>query len=245
MGGPHPDVGAAHLPDVVYVNRPGDDNDELRYSLRSVAANVPHRHVWIAGHVPGWAAGVRGVPLRPLPEKFDNQYQSLHAALSEPGLGDEFYLFNDDMYVVERFDDGLPVLNLGPLREYVAWCGTTKKNQTNRWLRGMREMVGHLEQQGHPDPLCYENHTPLRFTKAALLEAIRWRTPHFLPFSYYPLAGGEPGTTLRVDAKGGKLGDPIAAGMPYLSSEDSTFARSTIGRHVRDLFPDPGIYERG
>ncbi len=41
-------------PDVVYVVRPGDKNEELRYSIRSVIANLPHRKVWIAGYKPTW-----------------------------------------------------------------------------------------------------------------------------------------------------------------------------------------------
>lgn len=242
VGGSSPRVGAAHLPDVVYINRPGEDNDELRHSLRSVAANVPHRRVWVAGHTPRWVKNVHSVPLRPLPDKFDNQYQSLAAVLSEPDLADEFYLFNDDMYVVERFDGHLPVFHLGPLREYADWCGGIGKNPLNGWLRGMREMVELLERRGHPDPLCYENHTPVRFTRAGLAAAIRWRTPHFLPFSYYPLLNMAPGEE-HVDAKGGRLGDPIDRGMPFLSSEDDSFEHSRIGEHVRGMFQTPCFYE--
>jgi len=230
--------------DVVYVVRPGDDNEELRYSLRSVAANVPHRRVWVAGHCPRWVTGVRRVELPPLPDKFDNQYQSLMAALSQPGLADWFYLFNDDMYVVERFHGDLPTFNLGPLAGYLDYLGSIGKRPLNGWFRGMREMSRLLEARGVSDPLCYEGHVPLLFPKAGLLSAIRARTPHFLPFSYYPLLDLPPGV-LAVDAKGGTLGDPVASGLPFLSSDDDWFGRSSIGDRVRDLFPDPCRYEVG
>ncbi len=243
VGGSSPRVGAAHLPDVVYVNRPGNDNEELRYSLRSVAANVPHRRVWIAGYTPKWVKNVHSVPLEPLRDKFDNQYQSLSAALSQPALTDEFYLFNDDMFVVERFDGPLPLYHLGPLRDYVDWCSGIGKNPLNGWLRGMREMVRLLESKGHDAPLCYENHTPILFPRAALQDVIRWRTPHFLPFSYLPLVGVDDPGTRWVDAKAGKLADPLEEGMPFLSTDDDSFERSKVGDHVRGMFTGPCFYE--
>ena len=88
-------------PDVVYVVRPGDDNEELRYSLRSVAKNAPHRDVWIVGTVPSWTQNVKGLPLTAADEKFANQRQSLTAAAGEKGISDPFVLFNDDMFVME------------------------------------------------------------------------------------------------------------------------------------------------
>ena len=47
--------------DIVYVVRPGDENEALRYSLRSLA-NIPHRTVWIAGYRPKWCYGIVYVP---------------------------------------------------------------------------------------------------------------------------------------------------------------------------------------
>ena len=47
--------------DLVYVVRDGA-NPELRYSLRSVAVNLPHDRVWIVGHVPAWITGCETVP---------------------------------------------------------------------------------------------------------------------------------------------------------------------------------------
>ena len=46
--------------DAVYYVRPGDRNDELRYSLRSLA-NLPHDRVWIVGHTPPWVTGIESI----------------------------------------------------------------------------------------------------------------------------------------------------------------------------------------
>jgi hypothetical protein len=56
------------LPDVVYVVRPGNRNEELRYSLRSIAAHLPHRRVWLAGFCPSWVRNISFIPaLSPSP----------------------------------------------------------------------------------------------------------------------------------------------------------------------------------
>ncbi|MFF3129757.1 hypothetical protein ACFVRD_48125 [Streptomyces sp. NPDC057908] len=46
-------MGDGERPDIVYVVRPWNQNEQLRYSLRTLA-NLPHRRVWIAGYCPTW-----------------------------------------------------------------------------------------------------------------------------------------------------------------------------------------------
>jgi hypothetical protein len=203
-----------------------------------VVANVPHRKVWIAGHCPWWVRNVEVIDLDPLPDRFDNQHQSMTAAVNHPGLADEFYYFNDDIYVVRRFDDLLPPLHLGPLAEYVDWLRGIGKRNTSEWLQGMLEMLEILP----PDALCYENHAPHRFRKADMARFVTMRTRHFLPAQFYPLAD-LPAGTLAVDAKSGKLGCPIEAGMPFWSSDDDSWGHSKIGLRVREMFPTPCYYE--
>ena len=43
---------AKQLLDVVYVLKSNIDPEELRYSLRSVEKNFPHRYVWFVGSQP-------------------------------------------------------------------------------------------------------------------------------------------------------------------------------------------------
>jgi hypothetical protein len=235
-------TGAAHLPDIVYINRPGDDNDELRHSLRSVAANVPHRKVWVVGHCPWWVKNTEVIELEPCADKFDNQTQSLRAALGHPDVADEFYYFNDDMYVVERFEGLLPPRHLGPLDEYIDWLRAIGKRPTSEWFQGLLEAQTLLDSWGVTDPLCYEGHSPLLFRKPEMAWFVKHRTPHFLPVQCYAASSMPPGVR-GVDAKSGKLGCPIDAGHPYLSSDDDSWEHSKIGHHVRDMFPTPCYYE--
>ena len=44
--------------DVVIPLKESEDNEELRYVLRSIAANLPHRKVFLAGFKPSWVKNV-------------------------------------------------------------------------------------------------------------------------------------------------------------------------------------------
>lgn len=234
---------SARLPDVLYVVRPGDDNEELRYSLRSVAENVPHRKVWVAGHCPWWVKNTESIELEPKRDRFDNQHQSISAAVEHDDLADEFYYWNDDIYATRKFTGLLPTHHLGPLREYLSALDGYGKNAENGWLLGMREMLTLLESWGHVDPLCYEGHMPLRFRKADMRRFAANRTRHFLPAQFYAATDLDAGTRW-IDAKAGVLGNPIDdPDAPFMSSDDFWFERSRLGEHVRALFPTPCVYE--
>lgn len=239
---------AKPLLDVVYVVRPGDDNEELRYSLRSVAAHAPHRHVWIVGTVPTWVRGVKALPLVPQPEKFGNQRQSLHAIAARPEISDPFVLFNDDMFVME------------PITEWHTWHLDTIEEHfggpignvlpDHPWMFAVWNTYKWMGTQGHPNPLYYENHTPLLYDKTRLAEVLS-TYPHDRPFvvnGTYPITGaggeGEWGANAKLAYEGARsLIASLNLGMPYLSTEDESFRLEVLGEHIRNTFPKPGPYE--
>lgn len=239
----------ADAPDLVYVVRPGDDNEELRYSLRSVAKNAPHRDVWIVGTVPTWVRNVKGLPLDPVDDKFENQRQSLAAAAAQAGLSDPFVLFNDDMFVMEpitRWD----TWNLDTIEEH--WGGPIGNvdREDNEWLHAVWCTYKWMGTQGHPNPLYYENHTPLLYDKVKLAGVLE-QYPADRPFvvnGTYPITGaggeGEWGANAKLSVEGAlTVFAALSMGMPYLSTEDTGFAEGTIGEFIRNHFLEPGPYE--
>ena len=220
------------LPDLLYVVRPGDDNEELRWSLRSVAQNLPHRKVWIAGHCPEWVTGVIRLELPPLADKFANQRQSLTAAVNQDGLSHTFLLMNDDMFVCQSVSNRyVPAHHLGPFWERYDWLVSLGKK--NDW---MDAIAATAMWSGTED--MYECHTPLPFRKH-LLRQVLADYPLNQPFAageVYELAGVEPGV-LGIDVKN-NLNDT-----PFLSSVDHTFAKGEVGQYVRNLFPSKCRYE--
>lgn len=226
--------------DLVYVVRPGDDNEELRYSLRSVAANMPHRKVWIVGHRPQWVTNVESIELKPQEDKFDNIIQSLRAACECDDITETFVAMNDDYFVMKPLGE-IPVLHGATLRELHQQFLDWGKNPDAPYLVAMRNTLETLESWGHHDPLSYELHSPLPMNRAKLLDVLD-RARHvrpFLPWGAYP-AYGEAVGTRGYDAKN----EPdLAAQGPYLSTYDGSFKREPIGEIVRAAFPNKCEYE--
>lgn len=223
-------------PDLVYVVRPGDDNEELRFSLRSVVANMLHRKVWIVGHCPPWVTGVERIRLDPLAEKFANQRQSLTAAVNHPGVSDVFVLMNDDMYVVEPVGFPLPCWHLGPVDDYMAYVRSMKPEDD--WVRAVEATADWFHSVN-----CYETHIPLLFDKRKVADCLagypagRPLTPAGL---YYSAGSGIVGFS-GIDSK--CTNSPVKHGLPFLSSVDYAFAQCDIGSHIRKMFPREGDYE--
>ena len=86
--------------DIVYILKETLDTDELRYSLRSVEANFPHRFVWFVG---GQPAGFK--PDRALPHqqtganKWEQIRSSMLRVAREPELSEEFFVTQAGRFV--------------------------------------------------------------------------------------------------------------------------------------------------
>lgn len=226
----------------MYVVRPGDSNEELRYSLRSVAANLKHRKVWVVGHCPEWVTNVGVIELEPLRDKYDNIVQSLRAACECDDITEDFIGMHDD-YFVTAPTDPLPVYHGSTLREPEQQFLDWGKHPDAPYVVGIRNTRDLLESWGHDDPLAYELHSPLPMNRTAVLDVLnraRGVSP-FLPWNAYPAFGTEKGVR-GYDAKN-EPEQVRTNNLPFRSSWDGSFATGDIGREIRAMFPKPCMYE--
>ena len=229
-------------PDVVYIVGPHAETcEELRYSLRSVAENLPHGKVWIVGTVPSWARNVEKIELDPASMTFGEAwFLPLHAAVSHPALSETFVFMNDDFFFVEPVEFPIPVIHVGPVLEYLDLIEAASPGELRKhWVRAMCSGVEVFG--GNPN--CYETHTPLHFDKARL-RAVMDGYPSGVPFNvtavyHLASAGGEGRRGLNVKFGAGRFDETA----PYLSTSDQSFESEAIGRHLRALFPRPCRYE--
>lgn len=230
---------------VYYVGGPDPDNrDELRHSLRSVAANAPQiTEAWVIGDVPDWFAGVK-VPLEPRPEKFANARQSITTFVNLPGAPESFVLTMDDVFVTEPVDH-LPLIHLGPVTNY-----STFKDQAQQgtYARAVRDTANYLMQHGHREPLAYLAHTPIHLDTKRVREFLADYPEHLMlePFLLYVAAG--------LDGPGRRGGNAKCKGddnfehkrdldIPYLSSNPDSWA-GKLGTHIRGMFTTPCRWEQ-
>jgi len=233
--------------DVVYLVKPSNDNEELRYSLRSLQ-NLPHDQVWFAGHKPRWATGVNHIPVTQYPSaKHQNSVRNQRAAYEHPEISDPFLLLNDDHFVMKP-QDRMPVLNWGfvdDVLEDEPRLGASFRAS----MQYTRELLTAL---GFENPLSYQLHVPLIIHKEQMLRVME-EFPNEAPginIQYVTLAGnlyGWGGKSLPHDVKLLDRFEPVpqwARESDFLSTSDGAFNYGTGGQYIRASFPARGPYEK-
>jgi len=215
--------------DVVYVCRPGP-NEELRYSLRSLA-NLDHDEVWVFGGCPDWVKA-QTVEVRRDRGSYASSYRNLVAALEHPGVSERFVLMMDDVFVM--WPQELTTLHRGAIASH-------RHGSEHRAL--LRRMGRWLEQQGKGS-LDYDLHAPFVLDKPMLREVVDMEAPEKLRhaavrslYGNWHEIGGWPVEDFKVRP-------PFEIPhRPFISTNDMSFERKPIGVYVRDQFPEPSIYE--
>jgi hypothetical protein len=217
--------------DIVIPVRRGSVNLELRYSLRSIAANVEHGRVFIVGHKPTWVSSkVLHIPTDQGTNRRENVRANMVAATSDPRVSDEFVLWTDDLYAMAPVKK-VPVVNAGRLRD-VLERATSKGRR-----RSLQATLDRLVELGKDNPHCYDElHLPQVYDKAKLLDVLQDDAPLWATL-YGALHRRSPGKKVP-NAK-----SPVDwQGRDWLSSSDQSFRTSDMGRHIRTTFAEQSRY---
>ena len=225
--------------DLVYVCRDGD-NEELRYSLRSIEKFSPNHRVWVVGYKPSWYNG-NFIPLKDTATKFKNIRLALVKVCNTPEVSNDFVFMNDDFFLVKPIDkfvnyDG------GRLADKI-----TKYRQispTGTYTILLKKTFRYLKEQGICDPIDYDIHVPMVFNKERLLPIAYMQ---FQPRSLY-------GNILQIasetitDVKRYSSGSLMSSlsymdnEYPFISTEDKSF--DAVKKEIlEDMFPEPSKYE--
>lgn len=225
--------------DVVYFVRRGA-NEELRFSLRSLAANLPHERVWIVGDKPPWVQGVQFVQGNRLGgSKWRNVYDNLRLA-AEHVEADRFVVMNDDFHITHPTTaEALPTWHRCLLTAHIP-------KTSGHWRRSLESTLAFLIACGFEAPLSYELHLPVVMERAKLGEVLaeaRHQTP-LIPPQWRTLYGNwwhVPTTPAPADVKVGRRTVWQPGG--FVSTSDMSWPASEAGRWVRKHFATAGPYE--
>ncbi|WP_435109396.1 hypothetical protein [Nocardiopsis synnemataformans] len=228
--------------DVVYVVGPQKRSDELRYSLRALAAHVPHDRVWIVGHMPRWVQGVRHIPRAQFSTKWANSTGNMRVACSHPEVSDSFIYMNDDFFTMRPLEE-IPVLHRGPVADVAA------RTPHSRYREGMLATARALRALGVAEPLSYELHVPMVVDKARMLDALSRPQVRGIPvvhkrtlYGNLAQVGGEQAADVKVHSasQAAPSDDPL-----FISTNPGAFTDGPVGRLIREAFPTPCRYEDG
>lgn len=223
--------------DVIYPVRPGDDNPELMYSLRSLEANYPHDRVWIIGHKPAWLTDVEYIPGN-FGDYHSNVYNNIRLACEHPDIAEDIVIFNDDFFITEPITD-IHTLYRSSLTEHL---DLPRVKRGGWWKASLETTQVCLQAHGIADPISYELHLPFPCSKTLMAETLtlfqhvtpdnppQWRT---LYGNLHNIAGRR-----HRDVK---AYHQAQLHRPYHSTEDRSFAG--FASQLAHLFPNPSRYE--
>lgn len=227
------------LRDVVYVLRPDIDPEELRYSLRSVEKNFPHRKVWFVGGQPdGIEPDIMLNHKQTGASKWELIRSSMFKVVQEPDLTDEFFLFNDDFFVMKPFKgkfvnfvDKTLEWRVEDLRKIHPWL--------NPYGRTLYKANEELKSLGIKDPMNFEVHMPMLFKKDLVISSILKCSSPQMRSIYGNVTNCE--WVQHDDVKVYDL--ESTPDWDFLSTNDNTFRDGKVGEMIRGVFSNPSRWE--
>jgi hypothetical protein len=230
--------------DIVYFVREGEENEELRYSLRSLK-NLPHRKVHIVGYKPSWVKNVNHVDVtQDRGGKNLNTTYNMEMAAYEYNISEDFILMNDDFFIMKPLSE-LPRLHRGLVTELEKYY----EQFDSQYYIGMRDTRKYMEQLGFENPYSYELHIPMMFNKNNVMDmltkyyqdqpsvaVLHKRSLYGNMFDY----GGEETKDVKVYTLNGQFDKNST----FLSTQDNIWQDSEVGVFIRNKFPEKCEYEK-
>lgn len=223
--------------DCVYICRPGD-NEELRYSIRSVVQNLPHKDIWVIGYKPKWYIG-NFISVENTTTKFENIRLALKTAAEDQRISNDFILMNDDFFVINPVKMVVPLhggLLIDKINRYRDILGP------NRYVTILENTYKFLIKSKIENPLDYDIHTPMPMNKNNVLKIInRKHFPRSLYGNIFNI-GGELIKDVKVYPKDNLMWQEIDINSSYLSAQDDSFD-IIYNEKLKQMFNKPSKYE--
>lgn len=230
------------LMDVVYLVKDTKENEELRYSLRSVEKNFPYRKVVFVGGVPDGILPDCWISVKQNGDtKWDNTHRMIQAACLCKNVSDDFVLFNDDFFVMKNVE-ALHYFYKGTLLERANELEKAFPNSPSyrhRLMRAERMLHG----KGY-STFNYELHTPIVINKKKMLEI----------YKMFPFGSAVRSLYANVFCGQGLQCDDVkiydmhtvpTGEETFLSTMDKTFKNGAVGDYIRRKFLDKSSFELG
>lgn len=228
--------------DAVYFVREGE-NEELRYSLRSVDQNLRCRKVWIIGGKPDWANpdGFVRIPQDDKDRtKWDKVQESLRRVAANEEITEDFILMNDDFFINQPTSKIEPA-TAGTLQEHIERIERNYRNAPTTYTIELRRAQRVLEEAGLTTN-SYELHIPMIINRKKLAETLAFFPPRHATRSLYGNLH-KIGGTRQKDCKVVRIGQPFSKEAQFLSSDDSTWGDTDLANFIKQKFSKKSRWE--
>lgn len=225
--------------DIIYILKADIETDELKYSLRSVEKNFPINRVWFVGGQPEDLEPdkrIRHVQIGS--SKWELIRSSMWKAVNTEDLTEDFFLFNDDFFVMKPVDtDSFRNFVDGTLERRIDELHS--ESGMNAYTRTLFKLEQELMTM-HEPTMNYDVHLPMLLNKEQVRSTLyKCSSPQMrsaigninrLPFVIHP------------DVKVYDL-ESVPKNETYLSTNDETFRKGKVGEYIRKTFRKPSRFE--
>ena len=225
--------------DVVYILKRELDTDELKYSLRSVEKNFPINRVWFIGGQPKGFQNIVRLQHEQIGNcKWELIRSSMWKAINAEDLTEEFFLFNDDFFVMKPVDtDSFINFVDGTLSRRIDELHT--EHGMNPYCRTLFKLEQELRTM-HEPTMNFDVHLPMLLNKEQVKATLyKCSSPQMrsaignlnrLPF------------VVHNDVKVYDL-ESVPTDETYLSTNDDTFNKGKVGKYIRETFATKSRFE--
>jgi hypothetical protein len=226
----------------VYLCRHGE-NEELRYSIRSVVKNTENPQIWLVGGKPSWYAG-NFIKSDQSKDKYENVINSLNKIINCDTIPDDFVLMNDDFYIIKAIDK-IKTYHGGDFKKKVEIFSENAKSSYYTSL--LKNTKKQLQDAGIENPLDYAIHVPIELNKQKLSTVIKPKLSIRTMYGNLFNIGGTEVDDVKFHREStrrwAKSPDLNSIDFEYLSTNDESFLEvyETI---LKDMFKDPSPYEK-
>lgn len=225
--------------DVVYILKPELDTDELRYSLRSVEKNFPHRKVFfVCGQPKGFNPDGKIEHKQTGYNKWDQIRSSMWKIVECDEITDDFYLFNDDFFIMKPVKGKFVNMVDGTLIRRIEELANDCKG-FNSYAKTLLKANEELKTLKCPT-MNYDLHTPMLMNKEMVKNSIgKCASPQMR--SIYGNINRIP-YVMHPDVKVYGL-DVVPEDPDLLSTDDDSFTKGKVGEYIRTVFNKPSRFE--
>lgn len=223
--------------DIVYILGERTNPYELIYSLRSVEKNFPYNKVWFVGGQPKGLEPDRRLPhVQTGNSKWSMIRSSFVKAIECPDVTDDFFLFNDDFFVMKKLKGDFVNYVDGTLKDRV---GELRQPKLNPYGCTLYKAEQELLTLGCTT-LNFDVHVPMLINKELAKENIsKCSSPQIR--SIYGNLTGCPYQEHK-DVKVYDL-ETVPKGSDFLSTNDEIFIHGKVGEYIREKFNKPSRFE--
>ena len=224
--------------DVLYIKgcySPNND-EELRYSLRSLSKMVDLGRVFITGNCPKFVENVIHTPAKDIGCRMINHWWKVHQTILQTDISDNFVLMYDDIFFTKNVSMGdYPAFNRGILGTHI--------NGTPLYRKNLQEAWQWLYDRGLPRK-DFELHIPIIYNRENFLK-LEDIYKGYIKKEVAPAVRSVYGnlfvkdSPFREDLKLYQKGDIIDS--ECISTTDGTFKYAL--EYLKQEFPNRGKYE--